>query len=74
MAHCHDPEGWRVVSHLRDFDTTPCFEEGIVLSGLLTGVLVLSLLRSLELGFLAFDAERKTPKSLWVLKGKVVRC
>ncbi|KAF4593191.1 hypothetical protein EYR38_008903 [Pleurotus pulmonarius] len=71
MAHCRDPEGWRVISHLRDFDTTPCFEEGIVLSGLLTGVLVLSLLRSLELGFLSFDAERKTPKSLWVLKGKV---
>ncbi|KAG5222619.1 Metal resistance protein [Salix suchowensis] len=70
MAHCHDPEGWRV-SHISGFDTTPCFEEGIVLSGLLTGVLVLCLLRSLELGFLAFDAERKTPKSLWVLKGKV---
>jgi hypothetical protein len=32
---CRDAEGWRAVSRLRDFDTTPCFEEGVLLPSLL---------------------------------------
>jgi hypothetical protein len=41
MATCRDTEGWKAVSRIRDFDTTPCFEEGVILSVLL-GVLFLS--------------------------------
>ena len=49
MASCRDPEGWRARSVLRDFDLTPCFEEGIVLSSLLAALLAFSLLRSGQL-------------------------
>ena len=38
-------EGWGPVSTLREFDLTPCFEEGIVLSTLLVVLLVVSLSR-----------------------------
>jgi hypothetical protein len=31
MAICRDIEGWDTVSRLRDFDTTPGFEEGVCL-------------------------------------------
>ncbi|KAF5388715.1 hypothetical protein D9757_004866 [Collybiopsis confluens] len=33
---CNDPEGWAVVSSRRSFDTTVCFEEGIIQSSLYT--------------------------------------
>ncbi|KAF8957433.1 multidrug resistance-associated ABC transporter [Flammula alnicola] len=46
MATCHDIEGWQPVSRLRDFDITPCFEEGILISSLLSGIFLFSLLRS----------------------------
>ena len=38
---CRDPEGWGPVSRLRQFDLTPCFEEGVVLSSLLVVFAVL---------------------------------
>ncbi|KAG6899872.1 hypothetical protein C0993_005842 [Termitomyces sp. T159_Od127] len=42
MATCHDPEGWRIISRVRDFDTSLCFEEGVLLSGLLAALLVVA--------------------------------
>lgn len=35
-AQCRDLEGWRVLSVLREFDFTLCFEEGVILSTLLS--------------------------------------
>ncbi|KAF8202113.1 multidrug resistance-associated ABC transporter [Pholiota molesta] len=49
MAACHDREGWRPVSRLRDFDLTPCFEEAAILSGLLAAVFLLAVLRTLTI-------------------------
>jgi hypothetical protein len=46
MASCRDPEGWRARSQLRDFDLTPCFEEGVLLSSLLTVAALACLLRT----------------------------
>ncbi|KAG6828729.1 hypothetical protein H0H92_006917 [Tricholoma furcatifolium] len=51
MATCRDPEGWRIVSRTREFDTTLCFEEGVLLSGLLAVFLVFATYRSLVLSF-----------------------
>ncbi|KAG6852658.1 hypothetical protein C0991_010112 [Blastosporella zonata] len=66
MATCHDPEGWRIVSRVREFDITLCFEEGVLLSSLLGAFLLLATCRSLVL---AFDLPKdRTPKSwsfLW---------
>jgi hypothetical protein len=70
MATCHDSEGWKVVSRIRDFDSTLCFEEGIILSSVLGLLLVSALLRSL---FLAqSELMVRSAKSLWVLRGKLV--
>ena len=33
---CHGPEGWGPASRSRPFDLTPCFEEGAILSPLLS--------------------------------------
>ena len=38
-------EGWGPVSTRREFDLTPCFEEGIILSTLLAILLIVSLFR-----------------------------
>ena len=46
---CHDLEGWGAVSRLRPFDTTPCYEEGILFSALSAAILAVSLARSLTL-------------------------
>lgn len=67
---CHDPEGWSAVSRLRSFDTTPCFEEGILLSSLLGGLLVISLVRSLSLAFL--ESSHVSSRSTWILRAKLV--
>ncbi|KAF8159727.1 multidrug resistance-associated ABC transporter [Crassisporium funariophilum] len=69
MAACHDKEGWDVVSRLRDFDTTPCFEEGIIISGLLVGVFALSLLRTLSLCW--NEPLERSKKSVLVLWAKL---
>ncbi|PFH45503.1 hypothetical protein AMATHDRAFT_82867 [Amanita thiersii Skay4041] len=39
MTTCYDFEGWGPASRIRDFDLTPCFEDGVILSPLLTGFL-----------------------------------
>ena len=72
MATCHDIEGWRAVSRLRDFDLTPCFEEGIVLSGLLSATLLLSLIRTFWI-CLREPLERSR-KSHSLLRAKLVGC
>jgi hypothetical protein len=71
MVTCHDAEGWEVVSDDRDFDTTLCFEEGIILSTLLGFLLVSSLLRSFSL--VLSDRLVRSSRSLWVLRVKIVR-
>ncbi|KAF8074805.1 multidrug resistance-associated ABC transporter [Lyophyllum atratum] len=69
MAICRDPEGWRVVSRIREFDTTLCFEEGVLLSALLGALLILATWRSLAL-FRAPYQERPS-KSRWLLAAKL---
>lgn len=67
-------EGWGPVSTLREFDFTPCFEEGIVLSTLVVALLVLSLFRIW--GIKAEASERistLTTRSASVLTIKLVR-
>ena len=51
MAICRDSEGWDAVSRLRVFDITPCFEEGVIISGLLSAVLILTLARTISIYF-----------------------
>ncbi|KDR65747.1 hypothetical protein GALMADRAFT_232908 [Galerina marginata CBS 339.88] len=70
MPACHDIEGWRPVSRLRDFDTTPCFEEGILLSGLLSVAFAFCLLRSIALCLHGpFERSRR---STWILRAKLL--
>lgn len=65
-------EGWGPVSTLREFDLTPCFEEGIVLSTLLVVLLVVSLFRLW--GTKSEVVNRTlTSRSASVLKAKLVR-
>ncbi|KAH0582641.1 hypothetical protein H2248_010564 [Termitomyces sp. 'cryptogamus'] len=47
MAICHDPEGWHIISRVREFDTTLCFEEGVLLSALLAVFLLVATAKSL---------------------------
>ncbi|KAG6889968.1 hypothetical protein C0992_003448 [Termitomyces sp. T32_za158] len=69
MATCHDPEGWRVISRARDFDTSLCFEEGVLLSVLLAVLLVVATARSLTL-ILDLSKER-TCNSRYLLRTKL---
>uniref|UniRef100_A0A8H8CHK1 Metal resistance protein YCF1 n=1 Tax=Psilocybe cubensis TaxID=181762 RepID=A0A8H8CHK1_PSICU len=69
MATCHDPEGWQAVSRLRDFDLTPCFEEGLLLSSLLSVAFAFTLLRSLAV-CLKQPLERSR-RSIWNLRIKL---
>lgn len=70
MATCRDAEGWRTVSRIREFDTTPCFEEGVILSLLLGGLFVVGAWKSLRLSLLA--PRSLTSKSRWILRSKIV--
>ena len=71
MATCRDLEGWRIVSWLREFDLTLCFEEGIILTSLLTILLLSALCRIFTLTRLpSRDISRK---SRWRLWAKLVR-
>ena len=66
-------EGWGPVSALREFDLTPCFEEGILLSTLLVLLLVVSLFRLWRIK--PDPVERintLTTRSASILKGKLV--
>lgn len=64
MATCHDPEGWRIISRIRDFDTSLCFEEGVLLSGLLAALLVVATAKSLTL---APDLSKERTRNSWYL-------
>ncbi|KAJ7760397.1 P-loop containing nucleoside triphosphate hydrolase protein [Mycena metata] len=68
MAQCRDPEGFTPVSRLRDFDLTPCFEEGILNSGVLTVLLISSLL---SLPLCLVDAQKRSMKSRIILGAKL---
>jgi len=65
-------EGWGPVSTLREFDLTPCFEDGIVLSTLLVVLLVVSLFRLCGIKSKPAD-HTLTTRSASVLKAKMVR-
>jgi hypothetical protein len=70
MSTCRDPEGWGPASKLR-WDLTPCFEEGIVLSTLLVGLVVAAAFQSYHLRY----AERhiRSSSSRRLLYAKTVR-
>lgn len=70
MATCADPEGWAPISHKRPFDSTPCFEEGIVLVAVLAVLFTTSVLCSGSLGLR--DALDRSPKSYTFLWLKIV--
>jgi hypothetical protein len=70
-AICRDIEGWGTVSRLREFDITPCFEEGIILSGLLSVVFILALLRTVTIYF--NQSLERSHKSIQFLSIKLVR-
>ncbi|KAF9779193.1 metal resistance protein YCF1 [Thelephora terrestris] len=66
-------EGWGPVSRLREFDLTPCFEEGILLSTLLVLLLVVSLFRLWATKpEIAEPTRTLTTRSASVLKAKLV--
>jgi len=68
---CHDPQGWDVISRVRDFDTTPCFEEGVILSGLLAILLLAATWSSISLSFK--PCKSRSYKSKRLLGAKLVR-
>jgi hypothetical protein len=70
MAQCRDVEGFAPVSRLRDFDLTPCFEEGILNSSLLGVLLAWSVLSSLSLCLT--DIQTRSTKSRVILAAKLV--
>lgn len=67
-------EGWGPVSTLREFDFTPCFEEGILLSTLYVALFVVSLFRLWEV---KSEAAGRPPTltewSVLALRAKLVR-
>ena len=72
LLACRDSaEGWGPVSHLRPFDLTPCFEEGVILSSILVVFAVLALFRCYALR--SFDPHPRGRKSRWLLRTKLVR-
>lgn len=67
MASCRDVEGWRIVSKLREFDFTLCFEEGVILTSLLVLLLLSATCRIWALRYLpSRDISRKSRWRLWV--------
>jgi len=64
-------ERWGPVSKLREFDLTPCFEEGIILSTLLVVLLLVSLFRLWETKSVTVN-RTLTSRSASVLKAKLV--
>ncbi|KAG1740326.1 P-loop containing nucleoside triphosphate hydrolase protein [Suillus lakei] len=66
MATCRDVEGWHIVSKLREFDFTLCFEEGVILTSLLTLLLLSATCRIWALKYLpSRDISRKSRLRLW---------
>lgn len=71
MASCRDVEGWRIVSKLREFDFTLCFEEGVILTSILALLLLSATCRIWALRHLPSRViSRKSRWRLWV---KLVR-
>ena len=69
---CRDPtESWGPVSRLRQFDLTPCFEEGIILSSILAVFAVLAVFRIFVLR--SFKSHSRCKKSRVILWAKLVR-
>ncbi|KZP22608.1 P-loop containing nucleoside triphosphate hydrolase protein [Athelia psychrophila] len=69
LGSCRNPEGWQVVSALRAFDFTPCFEEGIIQSTLLVILLVAAIITIYFLN--AAENRDRTPSSIWTLRVKI---
>ena len=68
---CRSIEGWGPVSQQRQFDLTPCFEEG----GLQSTILILF---AISAAFSCWTLGRannltRSRKSVWILRGKLVR-
>jgi ATP-binding cassette subfamily C (CFTR/MRP) protein 1 len=70
MAVCRDSEGWDAVSRLREFDITPCFEEGVIISSLLSVIFILTLLRTITIYF--NQSLERSHKSIQILSIKLV--
>ncbi|KAF9005892.1 metal resistance protein YCF1 [Cyathus striatus] len=51
MIVCRDPQGWGPVSPTTEFDVTPCFQEGILLSTVLAALLILAAFQSIALSY-----------------------
>ncbi|TCD67602.1 hypothetical protein EIP91_012232 [Steccherinum ochraceum] len=62
---CRDGEGWGPVSSWRQFDLTPCFEEGILLSSILVIFIIVAAFRCFAL--YSLESYSRSRKSLWVL-------
>jgi ATP-binding cassette subfamily C (CFTR/MRP) protein 1 len=71
IVTCHNAEGWNPVSRIRAFDSTPCFEEGIILAALLGSLLVLGLVRVLTTR--SHPQLNRSRNSQWLLWAKLVR-
>jgi hypothetical protein len=69
--YCRDIEGWGPVSPIRDFDLTPCFEEGVLQSTLLGLLLALGSFRIFSLS--KVKNRERSRKSRWTLYAKLVR-
>ncbi|KAA1470346.1 P-loop containing nucleoside triphosphate hydrolase protein [Dentipellis sp. KUC8613] len=68
---CRDSEGWGPVSRLRDFDLTPCFEEGIVLPTILLVLGFVSVFRVWSLRRVP-PFKRQGKLNVWLLRLKIV--
>ena len=68
---CRNIEGWRAVSSQRDFDWTPCFEEGVLVAGTLAAVGLLAVLKTLLLCVQTPQSISRT--STLYLRAKTVR-
>ncbi|KAK0238750.1 P-loop containing nucleoside triphosphate hydrolase protein [Armillaria nabsnona] len=71
MATCRDTEGWNIVSRIRPFDLTLCFEEGILFSGLYALLLAIAAAKCLSLSS-AQISRRRSLKSRWILAIKIL--
>ncbi|SJL03580.1 related to YCF1-Vacuolar ABC transporter responsible for vacuolar sequestration of glutathione-S-conjugates [Armillaria ostoyae] len=71
MATCRDTEGWNIVSRIRPFDLTLCFEEGILFSSLYALLLAIAAAKCLSLSS-AQISRRRSLKSRWILAFKIL--
>ncbi|KAI0080155.1 metal resistance protein YCF1 [Panus rudis PR-1116 ss-1] len=68
-AACRNSEGWGPVSKIRQFDLTPCFEEGTLLSTVLVVFVICALFRTW--GLYRFESHSRCRKSVWILRSKL---